>query len=66
MAIQDVRQVELDWYGENGCYPDTRITKDSDGREYVIGDDSWNRKPANKHFQEHCDAAMSFILQPLQ
>ena len=35
------KPLEVKWYKENGMYPE-RITKDSGGKEYVIGDYSWN------------------------
>ena len=42
------RGLEIDWYLKNGKYGKSRITKDSNGNEYVIGDYSWNAINPNK------------------
>ncbi len=36
----DLQKLEVDWYKNNGKYLD-RIKKDALGREYVVGDFSW-------------------------
>ena len=50
------------WYRKNGKYPKERIVKDSQEKDYVIGDYSWNTKAANKNRQEFVEPEMSFIL----
>lgn len=37
----DPRPHEVAWYREHGKYPE-RIGRTNDGREFVIGDWSWN------------------------
>lgn len=36
-------RAQVAWYRENGAYPH-RIKVGGDGKEYVIGDESWNAK----------------------
>jgi hypothetical protein len=38
----DVQMLEVEWYKKNGKYQD-RIVKDALGKEFVIGDWSWER-----------------------
>lgn len=46
-------QAEIDWYRRYGKYPE-RITGDSHGAQYVIGDQSWNqRNPHRPEAIEH-------------
>jgi hypothetical protein len=47
----NIREMEILWYRKNGKYKD-RITADSNGDDYVIGDWSWNRMTENKDKQE--------------
>lgn len=37
----DYTSEEVAWYRKHGKYPE-RIVRDSEGNEYVIGDESWN------------------------
>ncbi|MFZ2172351.1 MAG: hypothetical protein WAW61_22285 [Methylococcaceae bacterium] len=57
----NIREVELSWYRKNGKH-DERIAKDSNGNEYVIGDDSWNSNPKNKDQHEFVDPDMGFVM----
>lgn len=43
----DTSQKEIFWYKKHGKYKD-RITVDSNGLKYVIGDWAWNRKNADR------------------
>lgn len=46
------RIAELAWYRKHGKYPE-RITSDSKGLQYVIGDWAWHRKyPRKSEFIE--------------
>lgn len=45
--IENYQAWEVEQYRLYGNYPD-RITRDSSGQEYMIGDWSWNRLPQNK------------------
>ena len=58
----NIRLAELRWYRKYGKYAKERIIKDSQGKNYVIGDYSWNRKDVNKNRQEFVEPEMSFIL----
>lgn len=42
---------EVDWYRRNGRFAD-RIARDSQHREYVIGDVSWNRDTRPREYIE--------------
>ncbi len=49
----DPRITELNWYDRYGNYPE-RITKDREGRPFVIGDHCWNLKnPDRPEYIEH-------------
>ncbi len=39
--IKDCRQKEVEWYKKNGLFPERRIVRDSRGKEYVVGDATW-------------------------
>lgn len=45
----DPRELEVEWYRTNGKYPE-RIVREhgGKGREYVVGDWSWNRLHPDK------------------
>lgn len=48
-----VQEHEVDWYRQNGSYPSTRIVKTKDdGREYVIGDNAWNKAGLGRNYEE--------------
>ena len=48
-----IRNDELLWYRSHGHYPNIRITKNSEGSIYVIGDFSWNKNnPQKQEFIE--------------
>ena len=51
--MEDQRHKELQWYKKHGKYKD-RVTTDSVGQPYVIGDWAWNRMhPYNyEHIEE--------------
>ena len=57
-----IRTIELKWYRKNGKHKRRRIVEDANGNEYVIGDWSWNRNPANKNRQEFVEPEMSIGL----
>lgn len=46
MKNRTVREAEVEWYRKHGRYKD-RITEDTDGKKYVIGDESWNAQHHN-------------------
>lgn len=41
-VVHDIPAREVRWYRKNGKYPQ-RITRTAQGKEYVIGDWSWNQ-----------------------
>jgi hypothetical protein len=49
----DIQAREVVWYRQYGKHPE-RIIRDGHGREYVIGDHSWNTSHADKlEYFEH-------------
>lgn len=57
-----IQQLEVEWYRRHGKYRE-RICRDSMGREYVVGDWSWNR--LHPEHQEHIEHRMSLMPQHL-
>lgn len=53
-----VREKELAWYRKHGKYKNSRIVKDANDNDYVIGDFSWNNKKENKNRQEYCEPGL--------
>jgi len=54
----DIQSIQVRWYRKYGRFPE-RITKDINGKEYVIGDWSWNRKYRKYTKCPHCGKPMS-------
>lgn len=54
----DIQSWDVRWYKKHGRFP-RRITKDRNGKEFVIGDWSWNRKYRNYTQCPHCGKPMS-------
>lgn len=48
----DVQAFEVAWYRANGRFPRQRIRRDAFGREYMIGDQSWNAGRAGMEREE--------------
>jgi hypothetical protein len=46
-GLVDPRPFYLEWYRKNGKHSE-RIVKDGQGRDYVIGDVSWNNRYPDK------------------
>ncbi len=45
--MTNIQEAEVEWYLRNGKHEAKRIARDSDGRRYVIGDQSWNSRSGN-------------------
>ena len=56
---------EVAWYRMNGRFPQ-RIKRDSRGREYVIGDISWNRGIKSNIKCPHCGKSLSESFEKIE
>lgn len=63
--INDLQSKQVEWYRKNGRFP-RRIRKDKDGKEYVIGDWSWNRKINRNDKCPHCGKLMSAAFEEIE
>lgn len=63
--MEDLQSKQVKWYYKNGRYA-SRITKDSDGKEYVIGDWSWNRRYGNITKCPHCGVPLSAAYEEIE
>lgn len=48
ISYRKLNALHCEWYRANGKYPQERITSDSSGVDYVIGDWSWARRHPDK------------------
>lgn len=53
----DIQAKQVAWYRQNGKFK-SRIATCRDGKEYVIGDDSWNARIKSKQICPHCNKPM--------
>lgn len=61
VMTEDIMAAEVRWYKQNGKYPE-RITTDSRGRAFVVGDRDWNRRHRKKmeYIEDEMNANLSF------